>query len=144
MSLWNHELTLTELNAIGAGTTSENCGIHYTQIGDDWIEATIPLDARTRSADGTMHPGALGILAETIGSVAASLCIDSSRQICVGQILHINHPIVVTAGPVRARATAIAILGQSHVWDVEMKDPSGTIVGAARLTMAVLDRDHSQ
>jgi 1,4-dihydroxy-2-naphthoyl-CoA hydrolase len=139
--LWNHSISLAELDAIGAGTTSENSGIHYTAIGDDWIEASMALDTRTRDPDGAMHPGALGILAETIGSVAASLCIDTSRQICVGQILHINHPIIVTAGPVRARATAIAILSQSHIWDVDIKNPSGAIVCAARLTMAILDRD---
>jgi uncharacterized protein (TIGR00369 family) len=140
MTLWTRTFALEELNAVGRRTASEHCGVHFTGIGDDWIEGTIPLDARTRNMDGSLHPGALGILAETIGSVAATLCIDTSKQICVGQILHINHPAPVTAGPIRARASAIAVLADSHVWDVEMRDPTDTVVGVARLTMAVLDR----
>jgi 1,4-dihydroxy-2-naphthoyl-CoA hydrolase len=140
MPLWTRQFTLADLDAIGEKTASEHLGIRHTGIGDDWIEATMPLDSRTRSADGSMHPGALGILAETVGSVAAVLCVDSSRHICLGQILQINHPVIVMMGPVHARACAISILDNSHVWDVKMKDHAGSIIGAARLTIAVLDR----
>jgi len=142
MSPWTRKFNLEDLDAIGEGTASQYFGIRYTAIGEDWIAATIPLDARTRNADGALHPGALGILAETIGSVAASLCIASHR-ICVGQILHINHPTPVTRGPVHATASLVTILDDSHVWNVEMKDSTGAVVGAARLAMAILDRtDH--
>ncbi len=140
MPLWTRQFTLADLDAIGEKTASEHLGIHYTGIGDDWIEATMPLDSRARNADGSMHPGALGILAETIGSVAAVLCIDTSRHICLGQILHINHPVTVMMGPVHAKACAISILDTSHVWDVKIKDHAGSMIGAARLTIAVLDR----
>ncbi|MGO9930845.1 MAG: hotdog fold thioesterase [Steroidobacteraceae bacterium] len=140
MPLWTRQFTLADLNAIGEHTASENFGIRYTTIGDDWIEAIIPLDERTRHANGTLHPGALGILAETIGSVAASLCIDMSRQICLGQVIHINHPEPIDSGPVLARASPVAILPETHVWNVEIKDPNDTTVCVARLTMAVLER----
>ena len=143
MSPWTRRFDLEDLDAIGEGTASQNFGIRYTAIGEDWITATIPLDTRTRNRDGTLHPGALGILAETVGSVAASLCIDPSRRICVGQILHVNHPALVTTGPVYATASLITILDDSHVWNIEMKDAAGAVVGAARLAMAILDRtDH--
>jgi len=139
MTVWTRQFTLADLDAIGEHSASENCGIRYTAIGENWIEATMPLDARTRDAAGALHPGALGILAETIGSVAASLCIDSAHRMCVGQILHINYLAPVMAGPVRAKASAIAIREDSHVWDIDMTDSRGSRVGAARLTMAVLD-----
>jgi 1,4-dihydroxy-2-naphthoyl-CoA hydrolase len=80
MPLWTRPVSLTTLDAIGVNSASEFFGIRYTAFGNDWIEATIPLDERTRNANGTLHPGALGMLAETIGSVAASLCIDTSHQ----------------------------------------------------------------
>jgi uncharacterized protein (TIGR00369 family) len=140
MSPWTRKFSLEDLDAIGEGTASENFGICFTAIGEDWIAATIPLDARTRNSDGTLHPGALGILAETIGSVAASLCIDTSRRICVGQILHVNHPVLLTTGPVYATASLITILNDSHVWNIEINDPTGAVVGAARLAVAILDR----
>ena len=72
MPLWTRPVSLATLDAIGVNSASEFFGIRYTAFGKDWIEATIPLDERTRNANGTLHPGALGILAETIGSVAAT------------------------------------------------------------------------
>jgi len=140
MPLWTRQFTLADLNAIGEKTASEYFGIQYTAIGDNWIEATMPLGARSRNGEGTLHPGALGILAETIGSVAASLCIDLSRQVCLGQILHVNHPGPIHSAPLLARASPVSILPETHVWNVEIKDPSGAIVCVARLTMVVLER----
>jgi len=137
---WARKSSIDELDLIGQGTASEYCGIRYIGIGDEWLEATMPLDSRTLGANGALHPGALGIFAETIGSVAASLCIDTTRQICVGQILHINHPVLITSGPIRARASAVSILPDSHVWNVEIKNPIGATVCVARLTMAIIDR----
>src|SRR6202011_3149725 len=90
MMHWNKTIAVEDLQSLSRQTAAEHCGIEFTQIGDGWVEATIPLDARTRDIQGTLHPGALGILAETIGSIAASLCIDNLRRICVGQILHVN------------------------------------------------------
>ncbi len=139
MMRWTRSVTLEELQALNRQTADEHCGIRFTAIGEDWLEATEPLDTRTRAPNGELHNGALALLAESIGSVAANLCIDASRQHCVGQILHLSLPVSVTAGPIRARAVAVAVLKQSHVWRIEMRDAAGTTVGAAQLTMAVLD-----
>jgi 1,4-dihydroxy-2-naphthoyl-CoA hydrolase len=138
--LWTRPFTLAVLDAIGVNSASEFCGIRYTAFGEDWIEATMPLDERTRNADGAVHPGALGILAETIGSVAASLCINTSRHIGLGQILHINHPVSITSGPVLARASPVLIHPDSHVWNVSMKDANGRNESVARLTVVILER----
>ena len=140
MPNWTRQFTLRDLDAIGENSASENFGIRYTAFGDDWIEATIPLDERTRNANGALHAGALGILAETIGSVAVSLCIDTSRQVGLGQILHINHPVSITSGPILARASAVLILPDTHVWNVSMKDLNGANESVACLTVVILER----
>jgi len=140
MPLWTRPVSLATLDAIGANSASEFFGICYTAFGNDWIEATIPLDERTRNANGSLHPGALGMLAETIGSVAASLCIDTSRQVGLGQILHINHPVSITSGPILARASPVLILPDSHVWNISMKDLNGANESVARLTVVILER----
>jgi 1,4-dihydroxy-2-naphthoyl-CoA hydrolase len=137
---WTREITLDDLDLIGRDTAAQHCGVRFVGIGEDWLEATIPLDARTMGPDGILHPGALAVLAETIGSVGATLCIDVSKRICVGQILHVNHPAPVTTGPIRAKASAVTVLEDNHVWNVEMTDPAGVTVCVAHLTMAVLDR----
>jgi 1,4-dihydroxy-2-naphthoyl-CoA hydrolase len=129
------------LERIGEGTAAQHCGIRFVAMGEDWLEATMPLDSHTRGQDGALHPGALAILAETIGSVAAALCIDTSRRFGVGQVLHINHPAPVASGPIRAKASPVAVLQDSQIWNIEIKDPTASIVCAATLTMAILDRD---
>jgi 1,4-dihydroxy-2-naphthoyl-CoA hydrolase len=141
MTIWAKAFSLADLTALGRQTAAESCGIEFTQFGADWLEGTMPLDERTVGTDGSMHPGSLAILAETLGSVAANLCIDGSRQVCVGQILHLNHPVRVNSGPIRARASARIIQKDNHVWEVEMRDPLGAAVCVARVTMAVLRKD---
>lgn len=137
---WTQSFTVDDLERLSQDTAPHHCGVRFVGMGEDWLEATIPLDSRTAGHDGVLHPGALALLAETIGSVAASLCIDTARRLCVGQILHINHPAPITSGPIYAKASAVAILPDSHVWSIEMKDSRGATVCIASLTMAILDR----
>jgi 1,4-dihydroxy-2-naphthoyl-CoA hydrolase len=124
---------------MGEGTAAQRCGVRFVHIGDDSLEATMPLDSRTMDSGGRFHPGALAVLAETTVSVAANLCVDPPDRICVGQTFHVNHPVPITRGPIRAKATAVAILADRHVWDIEIKDPSDATVCVASLTIAVLD-----
>ena len=138
MAIWITPRTLDELNAFERWTAAGGCGIRFTAIGDDWLEATVPLDPRTAAADGTLHAGSLAIVAETVGSIAANLCIDIATHACLGQALDVDHPEPVSAGPVRARATVIALGERTHVWNVDMRDAAGRRVAVARLTMAIV------
>ncbi|HYM24502.1 MAG TPA: hotdog fold thioesterase, partial [Vicinamibacterales bacterium] len=83
MSSWVTPRTIAELTAASRNTASAAVGIQFTAIGDDWIEATLPLDERTQRDAGVVDPGALAILAETLGSIAATMCIDATRQMCL-------------------------------------------------------------
>jgi len=139
MAIWSRSFTLDQLTAVCRGTAAQHCGVRITAFGDGWLEGTVPLDSRTEGPAGTLHPGALAILAETLGSLAAYLCIDTSRQICVGQVIEVNHPEPIRSGPVRARVSALAILGSRQIWNVEMTDALGAKVCFARLTMAILE-----
>ena len=138
MSIWVTARTLDDLNALEQRTAAGGCGIRFTGLGVDWLEATLPLDGRTAAADGSLHAGALAIIAETVGSIAANLCVDTSTHTCLGQALDVNHPEPVTAGPVRVRATPIALNELTHVWNIDMRDAAGRRVAVARLTMAIV------
>lgn len=140
MAVWTGPFGLEDVDRVGQDSAGGQCGIQFTGFGENWVEATLPLDARTMGRNEALHPGALSILAETVGSIAASLCIDRARQTCVGQILGVSHLRKVTAGPVLARATPVAILNDRQVWNIDMTDAAGEPVGAARLTMAILDK----
>jgi 1,4-dihydroxy-2-naphthoyl-CoA hydrolase len=137
---WVSPLTLEQIAATSRATASGHLGIVFTALGDDWLEGTIPLDAQTRDADGALHHGALAILAETLGSLGATMCVDLSRQACLGQILHLQHTEPAHVGPVTGRAAPLAIQGQSQLWEIQIRDGTGARVCIAQLTLAVIDR----
>jgi 1,4-dihydroxy-2-naphthoyl-CoA hydrolase len=136
------QATPQQLNALSENSAAQTCGIQFTAVGDDWVEAVMPLNEGTRAASGTLTLGALAILAETVGSVAASLSIDSSRDICLGQTLQVYHLEPVHHGPVRARASPMSIGERNHIWNIQVYDPVGTLVSAAKLTMMVLPKGY--
>ena len=79
--IWKRHLPLEELNATSLNTLVAHLGIVYTRIGDDTLEAEMPVDARTHQPFGLLHGGASAALAETLGSMAgfASRCIWGVR-----------------------------------------------------------------
>ncbi|VFS84827.1 Proofreading thioesterase EntH [Kluyvera cryocrescens] len=71
--IWKRHLTLDELNATSDNTMVAHLGIVYTHIGDDSLEAVMPVDSRTHQPFGLLHGGASAALAETLGSMAGFL-----------------------------------------------------------------------
>src|SRR6185436_19116896 len=91
MGIFRKDVTLEALNKWSKNTMAENIGIEFTAIGEDYLEATMPVDARTHQPLGLLHGGASVALAETMGSVAATCCVDVSKQFCVGLEINANH-----------------------------------------------------
>jgi len=109
MSAWISPIASAEMAEFSRRTATENVGLTFTAVGEDWLEGTVPLDERTRTDEGTLHHGALAILAETLASVGATMCVDASRQVCLGQVLHLQHAGPVQRGPVTGRARPLWI-----------------------------------
>jgi 1,4-dihydroxy-2-naphthoyl-CoA hydrolase len=135
--------TLAELNSTSAGTMMEHLGIEYTGMGPDFLEARMPVDARTRQPYGLLHGGASMVLAETLGSYGAALTVDPSRMQVVGQEVNANHLRAVRDGHVTGTARPVHLGGRSQVWSIEIRDDRGRLVCVSRLTLVVLDR-HAQ
>lgn len=139
--MWTEPLaTPGELNQLAAGTMAEILDIRFTTVGEDYLEATMPVNENTRQPYGLLHGGASAALAETVGSVAASLCIDREKQICVGLEINCNHIRGKKDGLVTARATALHIGASTHVWDIKIRDERDKLVCVSRLTMAILKK----
>ena len=98
MKIWQMEMSLADLNASGKNNMLEYLGIEFTEIGDDYLVATMPVDHRTKQPIGIMHGGASTVLAETIGSRAANCCIDLSKYYCVGLDINTNHIRSISEG----------------------------------------------
>lgn len=141
MSIWHRTPTAEALNRHSPGTLGENLGIRFTRVGDDWLEATMPLDERTRQPFGLLHGGASVALAETLASVGANAVLDTSRQLAVGLEINANHVRAVREGQVTGRAAPLHLGGRTQVWQVEIRDREGRLSCVSRMTLAVGDRD---
>ena len=112
----------------------------FTEIGEDFVRATMPVDERTRQPYGLLHGGASVALAETLGSTGANMCVDRSRYLCVGQEINANHVRSARNGLVTGTARPLHIGGSSQVWGIDITNEAGQLVCVSRLTMAVLQK----
>lgn len=126
-------LTQGEANSLAA-----HLGIVITAIGDDFVTATMPVDARTVQPHGRLHGGASVALAETVGSLAANLTLDPAQQIAVGLEINANHVRPVKQGLVIATARPEALGRSTQVWSIRIVDEQSRLVCLSRLTMAVI------
>jgi 1,4-dihydroxy-2-naphthoyl-CoA hydrolase len=140
MSIWRTQTSVEQLQAHVRNTLVDTIGIRVTEIGPDFVRATMPVDPRTHQPMGVLHGGASVALAETVGSLAANLCVDQALHICMGQEINANHLRPVSSGVVTATARAYHIGSRSQVWHIEIRDEREKLVCVSRLTMAVVDR----
>jgi 1,4-dihydroxy-2-naphthoyl-CoA hydrolase len=140
--IWFGETGVNVINNRPKNHIGALLGIEFTEIGDDFIKAKMPVDARTHQPYGILHGGASVVLAETIGSIASSLVIDPEKYMAVGQEVNANHLRPVKSGFVTAVCTPIHIGGKTHVWDIKMYDDRGKMNCISRLTVAILPRVH--
>lgn len=140
MSIWRTPTSVEQLQAHSRNTLAETIGIRVTEIGPDFVRATMPVTPRTHQPMGVLHGGASVALAETVGSVAATLCVDQALYVCLGQEINANHLRPVSSGTVTATARPYHIGKRSHVWSIEIRDEEEKLVCISRLTIAVVDR----
>jgi 1,4-dihydroxy-2-naphthoyl-CoA hydrolase len=139
MAIWRSLQTLETLNS-RSDTMISNIGIRFTEIGDDFLRATMPVDARTVQPYGLLHGGASVALAETLGSMGAAMCVDAQEFQVVGQEINANHVRAARSGVVTGTARPVHIGGRTHVWSIEILNDAGKLVCISRITMAVIRR----
>ena len=135
--IWFGKVDLAALNAPKEDINSL-LDVRIEDYGDDWITASMPVDKRTHQPYGILHGGASVVLAESLGSIASYLCIDSSRFYCVGLEVNANHLKAVKSGRVRAIAKPVHLGRTTHVWDIRLSNEEGALTCISRLTMAVV------
>ena len=140
MSIWRAPLTPEQLTERGRRSLSGYLGIRITETGPDFLRATMPVNEHTQQPFGVLHGGASVALAETVGSLASMMCVDTERSMCLGQDINANHLRAVSSGTVTATARPFHLGARSHVWHIEIRDEQERLVCVSRLTMAVVDR----
>ena len=139
MSPWRRRPTLEAIAVMAPGTMVEHLDIRFTDIGEDSITATMPVDARTHTPFRHLHGGASVALAETLGSVAANFCTDEDHY-AVGVEVNANHVRSVGEGRVTGIVTPIHVGRRTQVWETRIADAGGRLLCISRLTVAVVPR----
>lgn len=129
--------SLDDLNKLSRGTAMEPLGIVFTEIGPDYLRATMPVDDRTRQPYGLLHGGASVLLAETLGSTAAGLRVGEGQGV-VGIEINANHLLGVRDGSVTGTARPLHVGRSTQVWEIRIEDDEGRLACISRLTLAVI------
>jgi len=140
MSIWKIKPEVDKVNQMSQNTMLSAIGIEFTELGDDFIKATMPVDHRTRQPMGLLHGGASAALAESLGSFASHLVVDSTKFNCVGLEINANHIRPKTEGFVSGTAKPIHLGSKTHIWEIKIKDERGKLICISRLTIAVLPK----
>lgn len=146
MSIWHKTFTLEDLNDL-RGVQKDNINKHLdiriTEIGDDYLKATMPVDERTKQPFGILHGGSSCVLAESLGSIAAWMCIDGDKQRANGFEIHAHHLRPVSSGHVTGICKPIHLGRTTHLWQIDTYNDEGKMNCTVRLSVAIRDIDRT-
>lgn len=140
MTIWKKNYQLSDFKGMEKNNIHEALGIELTAITGETISGKMPVDDRTKQPAGILHGGASVVLAESLGSIASNLVIDTDTYLAVGQSVNAHHLRPATEGFVHGTAKAVHIGKKTQVWDIEVVNDAGKKVCACRLTTAVIPK----
>lgn len=141
MSIWfNKDVTVEQMNKFSENTLVSHIGIELTKMGEDTLEGVMPVDHRTHQPARLLHGGASCVLAETLGSIAANMCIDTSEKMAVGQHIEATHLRSATKGVVRGVAKNLYMGKSSQTWRIEIFNDDGKMICDSKIIMAIVNK----
>lgn len=136
----NTNIPLAQINAFSKDTLLEHLAIEVTEIGHDFITATMPVDKRTHQPAGLLHGGASAALIESLGSMGSSLIVDMNKFAIVGVEVNANHTRGVKTGKVIGTAKIVHEGIKTHVWQADIHNEEGKLVCTGRLTVIIIEK----
>ena len=136
----NTNVKLEDLQKFSDGCMVSHIGIEYTEVGKDYLCAKMPVDQRTKQPLGLLHGGANVALAETLGSAAASLCLNPKEEYAVGLEINANHIKSSKSGFVHGRAQAVHLGKKTQVWEIKIHNDDNELTCISRITMAIIQK----
>lgn len=131
---------LEAANQACKNTLMETLGIEFTEIGDDFVVARMPVSPKTHQPDGVLHGGASVALAESVGSMASFIFLDGKHFYIRGIEISANHIKSVKSGFVYARAEFLHKGRTTQLWDIKIRDEEGNLVSVVKLTTIALPK----
>jgi 1,4-dihydroxy-2-naphthoyl-CoA hydrolase len=130
---------IEKLNKLCKGTFISFLGIEFLEFGDDFVEASMPVNDKLQPM-GLLHGGASLALAETTASGGSYLLVDSEKYDVLGLQVSGNHLSSVSDGTLHARAEIIHLGKKTHVWDVKITSDAGKLISVTRVTMMIVKK----
>ena len=140
MAIWKQSVDPDRINGWNRNTLVEHLGMRVTEIGEDFVRGTMPVDRRTIQPFGLLHGGASVALAESLGSLGANLVLEADKEMAVGLDINANHVRAATSGIVVGTARPLHLGRSTQVWEIRIEDEGQNLVCISRLTMAVVPR----
>jgi len=140
MSIWRGQPLLESINNYRKNTLIEHLNILITEVGDDFLVGTMPVDSTTIQPHGLLHGGASCVLAETLGSIAANLTLDPAKKYAVGLEINANHIRSEKSGLVLGKAAPLHRGRSTQIWEIKITNQQNKLVCISRLTLAIKDR----
>jgi 1,4-dihydroxy-2-naphthoyl-CoA hydrolase len=131
---------LALLNESSNNFLIKTLNIKFTELGDDYLVASMPVNERVYQPDGVLHGGATFALAETVGSVASYLFAKTDDQIVRGIEMSGNHLRSVSSGYVHARAESIHKGRTTQIWQIRVTDDEDQLISLLKLTTIILPK----
>lgn len=136
-AIWKRPVTVDLLNKAHVNTAVSQLGIEFTEVGDDFLAARAPVDARTRQPAGILHGGVSVVLAEALGSCGAAFSSPEGNR-AVGVEINANHLRSASEGWVTGTARPVHMGRTTHVWQIELRNEEGKLTCISRITIAIL------
>lgn len=139
--IWHGEPTLTDIAWMQENTLSQSLDLRVTEIGDNYITGTMPVNEKTKQPFGICHGGAYVALAEELGSIASWLMVNREFFIGVGVEINANHVKMVKSGTITGTCRPLHVKGKTHVWEIKMTDDTGDLCCISRFTCTVISKN---
>jgi uncharacterized protein (TIGR00369 family) len=137
---FNREKALKMCNDYSRNTLMQTLDITYTDAGEGFLEAKMPVNAKVHQPMGLLHGGATVALAESVGSAASLLFINTDLQEVRGIEISANHLRSKRDGEVTATARMIHQGRSLHLWEIKVTDEQGRLISLCKITNMVLPR----
>ena len=136
----NSKDILEKLNSINRNTLMETLEISYTEVGSDYLVASMPVNKRVHQPAGLLHGGASVALAESVGSAASHYFFSDEKTEVRGIEINANHIRSIKEGVVKATARIIHKGRTTQLWEIRIEDEHGKLISICKLTCIVLAR----
>ena len=140
MNSEQQQYILEQCNKISKNTLMETLEISYSDVGEDYLIAKMPVTPRVHQPDGVLHGGAMVALAESVGSAASHVFLDTDKFYIRGLEIAANHVKSVKDGFVYAKAEFIHKGRTTQLWNIKITDEQQNLISVVKLTTIALPR----